>query len=146
MRVSVGGANYTNPRSEKGQAQKERLPSANTLNEHRPSLRKVPLRKGDTDTNMNKKPTNTITPEEKQHLTQGSTTETVSTTLAVVREGLKSMREIQARTASAHELFLKTQAEANQVLQSLMSRTREMAQTAGIIDSAPETNSRYRLR
>ena len=142
MRVSVGGANYTNPRSEKGQTQKERLPSADTLNEHRPSLRKTPLRKGDTDTNMNKKPTNTITPEEKQHLTQGSTTETVSTTLAVVREGLKSMREIQARTARAHELFLKTQAEASRVLQSLMSHTRDMAQTAGIIDSAPETNSR----
>jgi len=145
MRVSIGGANYGNPQSGKGYTKKERLPSADTLNEHKPSTCKTPLRKDDTDTNMNKKPTSIIAPMKKQQPVQGSTNETVTNTLDIVREGLKSMREIQARTASAHELFLKTQAEANRVLQSLMSRTREMAQTARILDSAPETNGRNDL-
>ncbi|MEA3232094.1 MAG: SDR family NAD(P)-dependent oxidoreductase, partial [Thermodesulfobacteriota bacterium] len=142
MRVSIGGANYGNPQSGKDYTKKKRLPSTGTLNEHNPYTRNPPLRKDDTDTNMNKKPTSAIAPMKKQQPAPGSPNETATNTLNIVREGLKSMREIQARTASAHELFLKTQAEASRVLQSLMSRTRDMAQTTGIIDSAPETSDR----
>jgi len=142
MRVSIGGANYGNPQSGKGHTKKGRLPSANTLNKQTSTICKTPLKKGDTDTNMNRKPTDTHAPTEKQQIVEVSSDETVSTTLSIIREGLKSMREIQARTAQAHELFLDTQAEATRVLESLISRTRDTVQTAGIIDSKPETNGR----
>ncbi len=65
---------------------------------------------------------------------------------AAVREGLRSMQTLQARTAETHSRFLETQAEANRTLQEMMAGTQRLAEASlglGRVDtpSAPEPSA-----
>ena len=145
MRFPLGGANYKKPRykkprSKKSGAAKASIPPAVLQNEDKPPVFAPPLPEENTDTHMKNKPIDSSS-DIKSHLQAQDLSDNLLTdTVVIIHEGLKSMREIQTQTASAHELFLKTQAEAGRVLQSLMTHTREMAQTSGIIGSESTVN------
>jgi polyketide-type polyunsaturated fatty acid synthase PfaA len=132
MRFPIGGANYKKPRSNPSHEATTSMAPAATRPGTLSPVAKTPLPKDHMEPEMNDKPTDSTPVASDTRPNRRLAENTLTDTAIIIREGLKSMRDIQARTASAHELFLKTQADASRVLQSLMSRTRDMAQTDGI--------------
>ncbi|MFP4421979.1 MAG: SDR family NAD(P)-dependent oxidoreductase [Desulfococcaceae bacterium] len=61
---------------------------------------------------------------------------------AAVREGLRSMQILQARTAETHSRFLETQAEANRILREMMAGTQRLAEASfGLGRTEPRTET-----
>ncbi|RTZ95426.1 MAG: polyketide-type polyunsaturated fatty acid synthase PfaA [Deltaproteobacteria bacterium] len=144
MRFPISGANYKNPRSDLSQGAAATTAPAETRSDAMSAPAGTPLPQDPTEQEMSDKP---ITPTPAVNVNasrpdRNPADNSLTDTAMIIREGLKSMRELQARTASAHELFLKTQADASQVLQSLMSQTRDMAHTSGIIEATSNTRNR----
>jgi acyl transferase domain-containing protein/acyl carrier protein len=84
-------------------------------------------------------PAASVQPSVESHMTrnQNPPTETepgrrsadlVADAFEAVREGLRAMQSLQARTAETHSKFLETQAEANRTLQAMMLRTQRLAE------------------
>ncbi len=146
MKIPIGGANITNPSSKnRPSINKDSAPivelnvvelNVNEATIDKPLLKKDPMEKQTTN-----KPGNAQSFSTKRSLSQAPNRDEVSQSLGVIQEGLRSMREIQVRTAKAHELFLETQAEAGRILESLVLRTRPVAKSSGITgsDTTPET-------
>ncbi len=57
--------------------------------------------------------------------------------LRVVQAGLKSMQDLQAQTAAAHQKFLEAQTEANRSLQAMMQNTQRLAEQSLGLESGP---------
>jgi len=67
--------------------------------------------------------------KEKPTLPPSTGSNFVNDALQTVTQGLKSMQDLQARTAAAHQKFLETQAEAGRALQRMMESTQRLAET-----------------
>jgi NAD(P)-dependent dehydrogenase (short-subunit alcohol dehydrogenase family)/acyl carrier protein len=67
--------------------------------------------------------------KEKPILPPSTDSDFVNHALQTVARGLKSMQDLQARTAAAHQQFLETQAEAGRALQRMMESTQRLAET-----------------
>jgi len=57
--------------------------------------------------------------------------------MKMVQKGLEAMQQLQTQTASAHEKFLDTQAQASKTLASMMEQTRNFSLNTSITHSAP---------
>jgi len=82
-------------------------------------------------------------PHERMNKNSTYRSDFISHALGVVQEGLRSMQQLQEKTALAHEKFLQAQAEANRALQEMMRNTQRLAEkTLGFhpsdISNAPD--------
>ncbi len=132
MRFPIGGANYK-PASRGPSRTAPSTKQPDTPPENVAAENKTPAHLALMDTVMTESPTPTHAIFPARPARRSTTDPVLSDTAEIIREGLRSMREIQASTAAAHELFLKTQAEASRTLQALMTRTRGVAREAGLL-------------
>ncbi len=136
MRIPICGANYRSPSALKNKNKKKKLkkfikPAENKVKTNKHEHKLLNARSFEQDQSntgnsfvMNNNPKKeNFAPMETNHGT-GS----ISDTLKVVQEGLKSMQALQMQTAETHKKFLETQDRAGMVLQTMMESSQRLAE------------------
>ncbi|MCA1786504.1 MAG: phosphopantetheine-binding protein, partial [Desulfobacteraceae bacterium] len=81
-------------------------------------------------------PSSPAVPKQTADTVSSHSTPDMNTAMHLVHKGLEAMQALQAQTASAHEKFLETQAQASRTLAAMMSQTRQFVDG---VDPVPDT-------
>jgi acyl transferase domain-containing protein/NAD(P)-dependent dehydrogenase (short-subunit alcohol dehydrogenase family) len=143
MNVLLSGTNYRQQRTEdrsqrtevSGKKTEDKIQIRPESADQQLSQRSKPTKPSEPSKGINlSKPT--IQPNEynnRMNKDNSQQSTFIQDALRVVQAGLKSMQDLQAQTAAAHQKFLEAQTEANRSLQAMMQNTQRLAaQSVGL--------------